>query len=55
METAVDVTNALDGNLAYITNGTGRGILKGIVQGPSGVGRYLLEDGENERLSCLCN
>lgn len=46
METAVDVTNALDGNLAYITNGTGRGILKGIVQGPSGVGRYLLEDGE---------
>lgn len=46
METAVDVTNALDGNLAYITNGTGRGILKTIVQGPSGVGRFLLEDGE---------
>jgi hypothetical protein len=30
LETAVDVSNALQGNLAYITNGGGRGILKGI-------------------------
>jgi HK97 family phage major capsid protein len=45
METAVDVTNALAGNLKYITNSYGRGILKNIMQGPSGVGRYLLEDG----------
>lgn len=29
LETAVDVSNALQGNLAYITNGGGRGILKG--------------------------
>jgi hypothetical protein len=28
LETAVDVANALDGNLAYITNGVARGILK---------------------------
>ena len=46
LETAVDTANALDGNLAYITNSAGRGILKNIIQGPSGVGRYLLEDGE---------
>jgi len=46
METAVDVTNALDGNLGYVTNSYGRGILKNIVEGPSGVGRFLLEDGE---------
>lgn len=46
METAVDTANALDGNLSYITNSAGRGILKNIMQGPSGVGRYLLEDGE---------
>jgi len=46
LETAVDTSNALAGNLAYITNSAGRGILKGIVQGPSGVGRFLLEDNE---------
>jgi HK97 family phage major capsid protein len=46
LETNVDTANALAGNLAYITNSAGRGILKTTVQGPSGVGRMLLEDGE---------
>lgn len=45
METSVNTTNALQGNLAYITNGAGRGILKGI-QTVSGVSsKFLLEDG----------
>jgi HK97 family phage major capsid protein len=46
LETNVDTANALAGNLAYITNSAGRGILKSTIQGPSGVGRYLLEDNE---------
>ena len=33
METAVDTANALAGNLAYLTNATGRGILKSIDKG----------------------
>lgn len=44
LETAVDTSNALAGNLAYITNSAGRGLLKGTMQGPSGVGKYLLEE-----------
>lgn len=46
LETNVDTANALQGKLGYITNSAGRGILKGIVQGPSGVGRYLMEKDE---------
>lgn len=46
METSVDSSNALAGNLGYITNSTGRGILKNIVEGPSGVGKFLLEGNE---------
>lgn len=46
METSVDTSNALDGKLGYLTNGTGRGILKSVIEGPSGVGRWLLENGE---------
>lgn len=33
LETTVDTANALDGNLAYITNSIGRGLLKGIDKG----------------------
>jgi len=33
LETTVDTANALDGNLAYITNGIARGLLKGIDKG----------------------
>ena len=45
LETAVDVGNALDGNLAYITNGGGRGILKSIDRGVANdTGVMLLED-----------
>jgi HK97 family phage major capsid protein len=33
LETAVDVSNALDGNLAYVTNGIARGILKSTDKG----------------------
>jgi HK97 family phage major capsid protein len=33
LETAVDISNALDGNLAYVTNGTARGILKSTDKG----------------------
>ena len=35
LETSVDTANALDGNLAYITNSKGRGLLKGIDKGTS--------------------
>jgi HK97 family phage major capsid protein len=46
LETAVDVSNALDGNLAYITNGGGRGILKSIDKGVANdTGDALLENG----------
>jgi HK97 family phage major capsid protein len=46
LETAVDVSNALDGNLAYITNGTGRGILKSIDKGVANdTGEMLMTDG----------
>lgn len=43
LETAVDVSNALDGNLAYITNGTGRGILK-VKDIGTDTGKMLLEN-----------
>lgn len=43
METAVDTSNALQGNLAYITNAGGRGILKGIEK-VTDSGEMLLED-----------
>ena len=45
MESAVDVSNALAGNLAYITNGTGRGVLKStlkVAEYPA----YLAENNE---------
>lgn len=46
LETSVDTTNALMGNLAYITNGKGRGILK-TTPAVSGVSdKMLLEDGQ---------
>jgi HK97 family phage major capsid protein len=53
LETAVDTSNALEGNLAYITNSAGRGILKNTLQSASGNGKYLLEDGELNGYPCL--
>lgn len=44
LETTVDVLNALDNNLAYVTNGTARGILKTIDKGTSNdTGDYLID------------
>jgi len=45
MEAAVDVSNALAGNLAYITNGTGRGVLKAKVK-VAEYPAYLCENNE---------
>jgi len=45
-ETAIGTANVQAKNLAYITNSTGRGILKNIIDGPSGVGRFLLENNQ---------
>jgi HK97 family phage major capsid protein len=45
METAVDTSNALVGNLSYITNAGGRGILKSTDKGTD-TGKYLLEGSE---------
>jgi HK97 family phage major capsid protein len=45
-ETAIGTANVQAKNLAYITNSTGRGILKNIVEGPSGVGKFMLEDNQ---------
>jgi hypothetical protein len=46
LETTVDTANAAVGKLAYVTNSAGRGILKNVVEGPSGVGRFLLQGSE---------
>jgi HK97 family phage major capsid protein len=45
LETAVDSANAAQGNLAYITNSGGRGILKGI-QKVADSGEFLCEDNQ---------
>ena len=44
MESEVDTFNALQGNLAYITNGAGRGILKGIAKVSGTDSKMLCED-----------
>jgi len=45
LETAVDVSNALQGNLAYMTNSTGRGMLKTIDKGLSNdTGDFLMSE-----------
>ena len=44
METAVDTTNALMGNLKYVCNASARGILKS-TEKSAGTGRYLVESG----------
>lgn len=43
LETAVDTSNALQGNLAYITNGGGRAVLKGIEK-VADSGEFLYEN-----------
>jgi hypothetical protein len=43
LETAVDTSNALVGNLAYITNAAGRGILKAVPVTPTYGEKMLLE------------
>ena len=44
MESEVDTFNALQGNLAYITNGAGRGILKGIAKVSGTDSKMLCEE-----------
>lgn len=44
LETAVDSSNALDGNLAYITNGGGRGILKTAMKEADVAHGYLVDE-----------
>jgi HK97 family phage major capsid protein/HK97 family phage prohead protease len=47
LETAVDVSKALQGNLAYITNGTARGILKILDLGDTNdTGEFLMMDNQ---------
>ena len=46
LETTTATNNVDETKLAYITNSAGRGILKNIIDGPSGVGRFLLENGQ---------
>lgn len=46
LETAVDTSNALIGNLAYITNAGGRGILKNVLITTTYGERHLLEGNE---------
>ena len=43
LETDVDTANALQGNLAYITSGAGRGILK-TIERASDTGKFLMAD-----------
>lgn len=45
LETTVDVANAAEGNLAYITNSTARGLLKGIDKGTANdTGAFLCSE-----------
>ena len=44
LETAIDASNALQENLAYITNATGRGMLKSILRTATYGEEYLCED-----------
>jgi len=44
METAVDTANSLVGNLAFITNSAGRGILKTEAKGSTSDDKMLMED-----------
>lgn len=54
LETAVDTANALDGNLAYITNGAGRGLLKTAQKFPeAATGETLYQNGEVNGYRCL--
>jgi len=46
METAIDTASALVGNLAYITNGAGRGILKSTPKVADTDSKMLSEDGQ---------
>jgi len=48
LETTVDTANALDGNLAYITNGIARGLLKGIDKGTANDTGFFLCSEDNK-------